>query len=200
MVQLEQPLICVDPVKEMLDIAIKNKIPNIETICETAEEFSQRDIRYDKIYLKMVIHHLPLNKLRKIFAGITRQLNPRGTILIDKTKEQGKCYPTFQKARDLHLLSETGRSELLSDIFKSLGYRVTTQIVEARGRMTKTEAVNNIRNRYTSTLELLSDKVSQQRVKDSFNTNQCNRRYRLELRRWRGTLGTSLNTITKEKL
>ena len=163
---MENPLLCVDPVREMLDIGMKNKIANIETICETAEEFSGRDIQYDKIYLKMVIHHLPLDKLRKIFTGITRQLSNNGTILIDKTKEQGTSYPTFQKARQLHTLSEKGRSELLQDIFHSLGYKVTTKIVEARARMTKAEAIKNIRNRYTSTLELLSDQEIQEGIEE----------------------------------
>ena len=166
MAGLEKPLICVDPVREMLDIGIRNKIANIQTICETAEQFSEREIQYDKIYLKMVIHHLPLDRLRKIFTGITRQLSKSGTILIDKTKEQGKSYPTFLKARQLHMLSEKGRSELLQDIFQTLGYKVTTKIVETKATMTKSEAIRNIRNRYTSTLELLSDEEIQAGIEE----------------------------------
>ena len=150
----------------MLDVGIRNKIANIETICETAEQFSARQIHYDKIYLKMVVHHLPVNKLRKIFTGITSQLNKGGAILIDKTKEQGKRYPTFEKARQLHIQSEIGRSELLLDILSSLGYQVKTIIVESQGRMTKTEAVNNIRNRYASTLQLLSDQEIQAGIEE----------------------------------
>ena len=166
MAGLEKPLICVDPVREMLDIGIRNNIANIETICETAEQFSEREIHYDKLLIKGAIHHFPINKLTKIFSGLSNQLSKGGLILIEKTKEQGQSYPTFQKARHLHSLSEEGRSELLLDIFQTLGYEVTTKIVEARARMTKAEAIRNIRNRYTSTLELLTDQEIQEGIEE----------------------------------
>ena len=67
MAELVNPVICVDPVREMLDVGIRNKIANIQTICETAEQFSQRKIQYDKLLIKGTVHHFPVNNLRQIF-------------------------------------------------------------------------------------------------------------------------------------
>merc|ERR1711872_1187641 len=51
-VSLKQPVLCVDPVQEMLDVGKKNKIDNIETLCATAEEFVKEDLKYDKMLIK----------------------------------------------------------------------------------------------------------------------------------------------------
>ena len=49
---LKHPVLCADHVQEMLDVAKKNKIPYIETLCATAEEFAKKNINYDKIFIK----------------------------------------------------------------------------------------------------------------------------------------------------
>ena len=168
MVQLEQPLICVDPVKEMLDIAIKNKIPNIETICESAEQFSQRDIRYDKLLIKGTIHHFPVNKLRQIFSGISKQLSKSGLILIEKTPgtQQTKGYPSFEKALKLHSQLFSGLTDILVNLLRDLGFEVSSTIVGGKRKISKVEAIDNIRNRYTSTLGLLSDQEIQAGIEE----------------------------------
>ena len=81
---LSQPVLCVEPVQEMLDVAIKNKVENVETLCATAEEFVMRDINYDKLLIKGTVHHFPRKNLRMIFQGIYTQLTPNGIVLIDK--------------------------------------------------------------------------------------------------------------------
>ena len=81
---LTQPVLCVDPVQEMLDVAEANKMENIETLCETAEEFTKRQIKYDKILIKGTVHHFPAENIQNIFAGIYNQLNEGGILLIEK--------------------------------------------------------------------------------------------------------------------
>ena len=164
---LEKPLLCVDPVREMLDIGIRNKIANIETICETAEQFSEREIQYDKLLIKGTIHHFPVNKLSKIFNGIANQLSKGGLILIEKTPStQAKGFPSFQKALQLHSQHFSGLTDILNKIFHDLGFEVSSKIVSGSGKISKVEVIKNIRNRYTSTLELLSDQEIQEGVEE----------------------------------
>ena len=82
--KLSQPVLCVDPVQEMLDVALNNKLENIETLCETAEEFTARKIKYDKILIKGTVHHFPAENINKIFTGIYNQLNAGGILVIEK--------------------------------------------------------------------------------------------------------------------
>ena len=82
--KLSQPVLCVDPVQEMRDVALNNKMENIETLCETAEEFTERNIKYDKILIKGTVHHFPVENINKIFTGIYNQLNDGGIMLIEK--------------------------------------------------------------------------------------------------------------------
>ena len=85
---LEPPVLCVDPVQEMLDVAVDNKIDNIETMCATAEEFVAKYINYDKILIKGTVHHFPVSNLEMIFRGIFKQLRTSGVLLIEKSSEK----------------------------------------------------------------------------------------------------------------
>ena len=60
---LKHPVLCADPVQEMLDVAEKNNIPNIETLCATAKEFAKKDIKYEKMLIKGAVHHFPVDKM-----------------------------------------------------------------------------------------------------------------------------------------
>ena len=89
--ELKKPVLCVEPVKEMLDVAVSNELEGIETLCETAEEFVKRDIKYDKIIMKGCVHHFPRSHLQDIFKGIHSQLNEGGILLIDKVSGNPVC-------------------------------------------------------------------------------------------------------------
>ena len=167
MAELKNPVICVDPVREMLDVGIRKKIANIETICESAEQFSQREIHYDKLLIKGTVHHFPVNNLRQIFTGISHQLTTGGVVLIEKTPgKPAPGYPSFEKALELHSQFFSGLSDILVSLFQELGFQVTSTIVTGKGKISKAEAIKNIRARYTSTLELLSDQEIQEGVEE----------------------------------
>ena len=90
--ELKKPVLCVEPVKEMLDVAVNNKLEGIiETLCGTAEEFVRRDINYDKVIMKGCVHHFPRSHLQDIFKGIHSQLNEGGILLIDKVSGNPVC-------------------------------------------------------------------------------------------------------------
>eukprot|EP00092_Neocalanus_flemingeri_P017532 GFUD01018967.1.p1 GENE.GFUD01018967.1~~GFUD01018967.1.p1 ORF type:complete len:267 (+),score=71.52 GFUD01018967.1:95-895(+) len=159
MAGLKHPVLCVDPVQEMLEVANKNNVPNIETLCATAEDFSRKDVKYDKILIKGAIHHFPVNKMREIFTGIKTQLNDKGVILIDKsatsTTEEGM--PFFKKGILIQRQMNAALDGLLENLLKDLGFQVDKQIIHGDKNMSKDEAIQMIKNRGISGLSVLSD-------------------------------------------
>ena len=72
----------------MLDVALNNKVVNIETLCATAEEFVKLDLKYDKLLIKGTVHHFPKEHLQMIFQGIFNQMNDNGIVLIEKVSSK----------------------------------------------------------------------------------------------------------------
>ena len=88
-------------------------------------------------------------------------------VLIEKTPgKPAQGYPSFEKALMLHSQFFSGLSDILVSLFQEPGYEVTSTIVTGKGKITKAEAIKNIRARYTSTLELLSDQEIQDGVEE----------------------------------
>ena len=101
-------MLCVEPVQEMLDVALKQNPGNIETFCETAEMFTARNIRYDKIMIKGTVHHFPRENLERIFSGIYQQLNNNGILLIEKVSGKANISSFFKRGHDLHHQTHQG--------------------------------------------------------------------------------------------
>ncbi|KAK3251015.1 hypothetical protein CYMTET_39645, partial [Cymbomonas tetramitiformis] len=73
--QLNEKLLCVDKYQEMLDTAVANNYSGVNTLCADAVDFSQdNSIKYDRILLKEIVHHVPNEDIPKMFGGIFSQL------------------------------------------------------------------------------------------------------------------------------
>ncbi|NER97468.1 MAG: class I SAM-dependent methyltransferase, partial [Symploca sp. SIO1B1] len=96
-IQLQQPIICVDPSAEMLE-----KIPansRLNPIKMDGVRFSQELGFYDKIFLKEAIHYIEEKFL--LFQNLWQRLTPGGIfllLLLPPTIE----YPLFAKALELY--------------------------------------------------------------------------------------------------
>ena len=166
-VSLKHPVLCVDPVQEMLEIGKKKKIASIETLCATAEEFVKKDLKYDKILIKGTVHHFPVNKMREIFTGIHRQLNPSGMILINKTGvNKGVGAPFFKKGIDTRNSIQAGLTDLLETLLKDLGFSVNIQRFEEHMDITRVEATESIRKKSLSCLSALSSEELAQGISE----------------------------------
>ena len=164
---LKYPVLCVDPVQEMLDVAKKNNVQNIETLCSTAEDFARQDMKYDKILIKGAVHHFPVNKMREIFTGIKKQLNDKGVILINKTgANRTGGMPFFKKGIQTRSNMQGGLTELLENLLADLGFHVEKQIFEDDATITKNEAIESIKNRSLSVLSALSDEDIEEGIEE----------------------------------
>ena len=163
--ELEQSVICVEPVQEMLDVALKNNSGNIETFCETAETFVARNIHYDKIIIKGTVHHFPRENLELIFSGIYRQLNKNGILLIEKVSGKTSISTFFKRGHKLHKLAHAGLTERVMEILSGLGMRVEYKTVTADSTKTKAETIEYMRNRSVSSWEMLSDEEIEEGVR-----------------------------------
>jgi len=158
LVGLKKPLLCVDPVHEMLEIAEKSNVENIDTLVATAEDFAKKDLKYDKILIKGAVHHFPINKIREIFTGIKKQLNKGGQILIVKTGANRKGgMPYFKKGIDYHNRTHDGLTELIENLLNELGFKVDKKILEDDLEVTKEQAIKLIEDRTLSLLSAFTD-------------------------------------------
>ena len=180
---LTQPVLCVDPVQEMLDVAEANKMENIETLCETAEEFTKRQIKYDKILIKGTVHHFPAENIENIFTGIYNQLNEGGILLIEKLSGnkvnflklyvqliffvQNAGIPFFKRGKEVQLEVHQGLTEKLVGIFESLKFKKVEKFaIECHTSKTKDEAIAHIKNRSASSWATLTEDEIEDGVKD----------------------------------
>jgi len=155
---LESPIICVDPVEKMLDIAVKNGVKNIKTIVATAEEFTEMKLEYDKIFIKVAIHHFDRSRLKETFVSIRRQLRKNGGILIEFLGDDRKeGSPFFEKGINAQNKLQKGLTEDLSKILKDLGFTVEVFDFCYQLMVQKANAIKFISNRASSVLSMMSD-------------------------------------------
>jgi len=166
---LKEPVLCVEPVQEMLDVALDKKVSNIETLCITAEDFAKQDIHYDKILIKGTVHHFPISNFELIFGGIYKQLNNNGILLIEKTDENSNTGPFFKKGMTTHVKKLGGLSDLIVNTLKSIGFKTEQVTKDQKVVKTKEEAMNYVRNRSVSSWEAFSDEEIEEEVKNIQN-------------------------------
>jgi len=162
---LKYPVLCVDPVQEMLEIG--KEIHNIETLCATADEFVKKDIKYDKVIIKGAVHHFPINKMREIFEGIKKQLNDNGAILIDQSRGNNKIgMPFFKKGIDTQNQLNAGVVQLVENVLKDLGFKVDLKLNDVDMKTSKENAIKIIKNRSVSGLSTLSDEEIKEGIEE----------------------------------
>ena len=155
---LKHPVLCADPVQEMLNVAKKKKIANIETLCATAEEFAKKDMKYDKMLIKGAVHHFPVDKMKEIFSGIETQLNAKGVILIDKIgSNRTGGMPFFKKGIEFQRNMQEGLTKILEKILEDLGFKIDKKIINDEMKITKEEAIKYIKNKSISLISALSE-------------------------------------------
>jgi len=156
--KLESPIICVDPVDKMLEIAAKNRVKNIKAIVATAEEFAEMKLEYDKIFIKVAVHHFDRSRLKDTFLNIRGQLREKGGILIEFLGDDRKeGSPFFEKGINAQNKLQKGLTEVLSKILKDLGFTVEVFDFCYQLMVQKANAIKFISNRASSVLSMMSD-------------------------------------------
>ena len=96
--------------------------------------------------------------MREIFSGIKTQLNDKGVILIDKVgANRSGGMPFFKKGIQYQRDAQEGLTELLENLLKELGFHLDKRIFDEQKDITKSEAIETIKNKSISCLSALSE-------------------------------------------
>ncbi|MGB3512643.1 MAG: methyltransferase [Microcoleaceae cyanobacterium] len=150
-IQLQQPIICVDPSAEML-----TKIPannGLKPIAMDGIEFSKKPGNYNRIFLKEAIHHIEEKSL--FFHNLWQRLTPGGIfllLLLPPTID----YPLFEKALQLYEKTQPHYQEMVN-LLQKVGFVVDVNIVEYPLELPKNQYFQMVENRYMSLLSRFDD-------------------------------------------
>jgi ubiquinone/menaquinone biosynthesis C-methylase UbiE len=154
-VPLENPVIGVDPYREMLA-----RIPSesqIVPIVEDALAFSRRAGTYNKVLVKETIHHV--SDIPEFFANVFRNLPERGILLLVHVPPEVQ-YPLFEAAL-ARCLNWHADPNVLVDQLVGAGFDVGRDAFGYQHALPKEHYFNMVRNSYMSALTSFSDEELQ---------------------------------------
>lgn len=148
---LQNKPLCVEPSENMLSQIQQSD--NLEAICADALSFSERDIRYDKILLKEMVHFI--DKRKTLFEGIHRQLSEDGKLLI-VTRPKNTTLPFFTSALETFAQGQPSLESLIQEL-SDAGIHPVSFTEEFIFSIAKERWYGMLRNRFMSNLQNLSD-------------------------------------------
>ena len=151
---LTKNILGVEPSQSMLNLA--QTLPGIAMRCSDAQSFVQdRTIRYDKVLMKSMIHHIPSTDLPELYRGIYRQLH-QGGILLTQTRPVIVDYPFFQAALE-EWIKQTHTVDILAKYQEEAGFSVSYKTYYYPVQISKNQWLEMIRNRFWSNFSYLND-------------------------------------------
>lgn len=149
-VPLENPIIGVDPYREMLA-----QIPpqsQIVPVAEDALTFSRREGVYNKVLVKETIHHV--DDIPEFIANIYGHLPPGGILLLVHVPPNVQ-YPLF-KAALARCLNWHADPDVLEKQLQAAGFEVQRDALDYPHSLPKQHYFNMVRNSYMSVLTSFS--------------------------------------------
>ena len=150
-IQLQQPILCVDPAVEMLAKIPANSC--LKPIAMDGVEFSEKPGTYDRIFLKEAIHHIEEKSL--LFHNLWQRLTPGGIfllLLLPPTID----YPLFEKALQLYEKTQPHYQDM-TKLLQQVGFLVDVDLVEYPLELPKQKYFQLVENRYMSLLSRFDD-------------------------------------------
>ncbi|MBN2865418.1 MAG: methyltransferase domain-containing protein [Thiotrichales bacterium] len=142
---------CVEPSAPMAAVAAQNR--QLKVCCEDANQFALRDIRYDKLLLKEVVHHI--KDRPAVWQGVFKQLNDVGRMLI-VTRPRKLNFPFFDAAKQAFYHNQAD-ANIWADELSLAGFNVDIQYATYEFELDKPVWFNMLRNRFMSDLAPFSD-------------------------------------------
>lgn len=143
--------LCVEPSENMLSQIQSGD--NLEAVCSDALSFSSRDIRYDKILLKEMVHFV--TDRQALFDGICRQLGKHGKLLI-VTRPKNTPLPFFTAAHETFAQGQPSTESLQQEL-SDAGLHPKSLMEEFVFNMPKERWYGMLRNRFMSNLQNFTD-------------------------------------------
>ena len=154
-IDLNKKIICSDISRKMIEQADKDIYAEFQSV--SALKFSKKPIKYDKLLIKEMIHHI--EKKEELIGNIYTQLNEKGICLILLLPPKIE-YPLFEKAMELYEKNQPNYKNI-SMILKNKGFNVEEKEISIPLTIPKTKYINMIENRYMSLLSKFSEKEIQ---------------------------------------
>lgn len=145
-VPLDSDAICVDPSDAMLLNA--GQYRGLQTYCESAEAFAQRQVPLDRILIKESIHHV--RNRQSFWKKISSSLRPDGRVLV-VTRPSLPELPLFRRAMTAFSESQP-ELEILLDEISGSGLRAVTNTEQYHVQIPKERWYAMLRARFMSSL------------------------------------------------
>ena len=118
-VGLRNPVMCVDPSQEMLDMG--RGLSGVQTHCSGDMVWinTMKEESVDRIFIRQAVHHFDQERLRDIFGGILKMLTPGGKICISKRGDLEEMFPWpegFYEERSKDEIPVEGLREILREV------------------------------------------------------------------------------------
>jgi ubiquinone/menaquinone biosynthesis C-methylase UbiE len=142
---------CVEPSAPMAGVAAQN--PNLQVLCEDANQFALREIHYDKLLFKEVVHHI--QDRPSVWQGVYQQMNAEGRLLI-VTRPRRVKLPFFEAAKQAFFNNQAD-AQVWIDELSLAGFKVEIQRATYEFTLDKPVWFKMLRNRFMSDLAPFSD-------------------------------------------
>ncbi|NEP43389.1 MAG: class I SAM-dependent methyltransferase [Okeania sp. SIO2G4] len=150
-IQLQHPIICVDPSAEMLaKIPANSRLNPIEM---DGVKFSKNPGIYNKIFLKEAIHHIEEKFI--LFQNLYQRLTPGGIFLLLLWPPDIE-HPLFTKALELFEKNQPRYQEMIN-LLQQVGFVVDMDMIEYPLEVPKNQYFEMVENRYMSMLSTFND-------------------------------------------
>lgn len=145
-------MLCVDNSERMLEGSEQSAI---KRLCLDAVLFSMEYTRYNRVYMKEFIHHLPADARLTLFKGLHQQLDPNGSLLI-LMEPRRLNYPLFEEALARFERNQPSRVTIMQEL-EQAGFTTTFDVLSFPIRLSKQKYMEMVRNRYMSVLETFTE-------------------------------------------
>lgn len=150
-VELEKPVLLVDPFEEMLAHARDDE--RLECVCADALSFSEQPRTYDKVLMKEAVHHV--DDRPRLFRNLHDRLTDDGAVLLVHVPPE-LDYPLFAKALERSQHWHADPDELAAQL-SEVGFEVARDGLDLRHRMPKGDYFGMVEARYMSVLSSFSE-------------------------------------------
>jgi hypothetical protein len=148
----------------MSNVAKKNS--NLNIFNEDGNTFAERPLKYDKVLLKEVIHHIKDRK--SLWKNLYTKINKNGRILI-VTRPQKIKMPLFGAAKDAFYENQPPY-ETFTDELKRASFSVDVKIDSYCFFLDKAIWFNMLRKRFMSDLGKFTDEEIENGIKEIENS------------------------------
>ena len=160
---LSNPVIAIEPSQPMLDQA--KTVPGLIPYCTDALSFViNTDIRYDKVLMKGMIHHVPKKNLPVLYRAIYHQLL-LGGIALTMTRPHVVPYPFFEAAHKVWSDHQPPFNEFGEEMERA-GFLVSCHAYDYPVAIEKMQWFSFIRNRYWSTFSYFSNEEIEEGIQE----------------------------------